>query len=206
MPNHVTTVVNLVGPQDEITRFWSTVAGKESEFDFNRIVEQPPELEITSDGMIDYLQSEYTEKLPVKELVTKLLELDSETLENFFAGIRNLRKHGHASWYGWRCGKWGTKWNAYDIGIISSTSFSFDTAWAHPYPVFAKLSEMFPSVRFELRYADENIGSNMGHYAILGGQVMELTQFERGSEAALQFACEIKGRDYEDYVERLEQN
>lgn len=66
-------------------------------------------------------------------------------------------------WYKWRNKYWGTKWGAYDcyskVGK-SYVTFVFSTAWSMPYPVIERLHLM--GYEFELRYADEDIGSNCG--------------------------------------------
>lgn len=67
------------------------------------------------------------------------------------------------NWYEWHCEYWNTKWNAYDgytkIGKTQLT-FVFSTAWSFPYPVARKLEELgYP---IDIRYADEDYGSNCG--------------------------------------------
>jgi hypothetical protein len=107
--------------------------------------------------------------------------------------VRNIEKYGVATWYEFCPDTWGTKWNAYGQEIIevdshykkwmehsnykkrilkkklkkiNSFSFKFQTAWASPMPIINKISEMFPNAVFKISYADEDIGSNCGHYLI----------------------------------------
>lgn len=66
-------------------------------------------------------------------------------------------------WYTWHNEYWGTKWNAYDSYTIvnkSSIIFVFSTAWSMPYPVIRQLELL--GYEFELKYADEDYGSNCG--------------------------------------------
>jgi hypothetical protein len=66
-------------------------------------------------------------------------------------------------WYAWHLKYWGTKWNAYDSYIAATPgtiTFVFSTAWSTPEPVISKLKLL--GFNFELKYADEDIGSNCG--------------------------------------------
>lgn len=66
-------------------------------------------------------------------------------------------------WYRWHIHYWDTKWNAYDCYSIIGKSYLtlvFSTAWSMAFPVIQKLSVM--GYEYELRYADENYGSNCG--------------------------------------------
>ena len=66
-------------------------------------------------------------------------------------------------WYRWRIHYWDTKWGAYDTYTIvgqSYITFVFNTAWSIARPVMERLHLLgYP---FELRYADEDYGSNCG--------------------------------------------
>lgn len=61
----------------------------------------------------------------------------------------NLEKYGYANWYDWNCANWGTKWDAYDIeivseyydGDVSELTVTFDTAWAPPIEFYNELVE-----------------------------------------------------------------
>ena len=67
-------------------------------------------------------------------------------------------------WYTWHTRYWGTKWNCYDGYIKVGTStitFVFSTAWVTPRPIYNRLANDY-NFRFEVRYADEDIGSNCG--------------------------------------------
>lgn len=67
------------------------------------------------------------------------------------------------NWYNFHIEKWGTKWNAYDGYTIVKKSqliFVFNTAWSAPFGVYEQLTKL--GYDFEIRYADEDIGSNCG--------------------------------------------
>lgn len=71
--------------------------------------------------------------------------------------------------------KWGSKWNACECEFdIDDPGFvQFETAWSCPTPVFIALSNRFPADRIEVVFADEDIGSNCGSFALLGGKVID---------------------------------
>ena len=61
----------------------------------------------------------------------------------------NREKYGFANWYDWCNANWGTKWDAYDIEIVSEhyegdtaeLTLTFDTAWAPPIEFYNALVE-----------------------------------------------------------------
>lgn len=262
MPNNVRNNVTVIGPVDEITKFWqmfdisktSSIEDRLTktsrkiqvdddapaynfDLDFNKIISRPKDLEIESDGLVMYLESYHgmCKDLQQKIMSTPRSILDSlnaQTVyefvkqscspenafyivqdldraedalrENFCKAIRNYRKYGYSTWYYWSCNNWGTKWNAYNQARMSDTAFSFDTAWAHPFPVMSELSKMmFRSIVFEVKYADEDIGANVGHYRIIGGITTYLLDTD-DKEECRRFACDVHGYDYDKWIaERL---
>lgn len=64
--------------------------------------------------------------------------------------VSNYQKYGATTWYGWCNKNWGTKWNAINTLVYGQDEVSFDTAWAPPEPVIAKLAEMYPGT--EIRH------------------------------------------------------
>ena len=131
--------------------------------------------------------------------ITQDLDRHEDARENFCKAIRNYRKYGYATWYHWSCNNWGTKWNSYNQARTSENSFSFDTAWAHPFPIMSELSKMFRSIVFEIKYADEDIGANVGHYRIIGGITTYLLDTD-DKEECRRFACAVQGYDYDQWI------
>lgn len=92
---------------------------------------------------------------------------------------------------------WGTKWNAYSQVVDDRTTrLEFDTAWSHPFPVIEALSRQFPDEPIHVQYADEDLGSNLGEYTILNGNIID--DATPGDPAArLDFAAMVKyGQTY----------
>lgn len=105
-------------------------------------------------------------------------------------------------WYIWNTTHWGTKWNSYDNEITGAEGdqvrIQFNTAWSHPYPIVEAISEAHPDLPIEVKYADEDLGSNCGGYVILNGVIVEQTTFKDHDEA-LEFAAQLKyGQSWAD--------
>ena len=64
-----------------------------------------------------------------------------------------MKKYGAADWYDWSNINWGTKWNASDANISAEygddnsyvISYSFQTAWAPPLPLYEILAKEHPN-------------------------------------------------------------
>jgi hypothetical protein len=113
--------------------------------------------------------------------------------------VDNLKKYGHADWYSWRCENWGTKWNACNVCAKSpnSNSISFDTAWSAPHPIIEKLTQLFPDVEIEHKWADEDWGSNCGYCYAYDGSAS--SYYKDDDEDALEFSAEILGIDTDSF-------
>lgn len=70
-------------------------------------------------------------------------------------------KYGVVGWYHFGCKYWGTKWDVDDFGINRDT-VEFSTAWSMPDGFCARISEMYPEMKFIVEYADEDMGNNCG--------------------------------------------
>lgn len=111
-------------------------------------------------------------------------------------GCSGQHAPGVVCWYEWNVANWGTKWNAYDsevtVGVVK-----FDTAWSHPIPVIDALSKVHPDETFEVKFADEDLGQNLGEYKVRNGALVESRTFQEGSDEARDFACQMKyGQSY----------
>lgn len=91
--------------------------------------------------------------------------------------------------YDWCCNNWGTKWGTYDgTGICFSkkkdrVSVSFQSAWAPPTPVVAKLAKMYPDATFEMDSFECGMGfqvSNTWANGESGGEVQSDYSGTRG--------------------------
>ncbi len=109
----------------------------------------------------------------------------------------NLQKYGHASWYGWCIQNWGTKWNAYQSLPLreGDDTMEFLTAWGSVPVIIKKLSEKYPEQTITYRWADEDIGYNVGEMVFQKGECIEEFIPEGGSRIAYEMAAEIMGTD-----------
>lgn len=146
MPNHVKTVVKFrkLKPDDIAfilnmiaTPCLSTPEGEPVEYviDFNKIIPEP----------------KTEEECPEEYRMTKESHIMPDDEKPWF------------NWYKWHIDNWGTKWGAYDgYTKIGKTwiKFVFSTAWSFAEPVMDRLKLLGYDI--EIRYADENLGSNCG--------------------------------------------
>jgi hypothetical protein len=205
MPNHITNRLTIIGTEEEVAQVRAKIKGEEADrfIDFHKIAPIPKELEGTVSPMRIISQEEYD--IQEKKIATNDL---TENEKNW--GIsRSLtqalvdeyqEKFGHCDWYGWQTANWGTKWNAYEQVEHDANVIEFDTAWSTPYSLLVNLSKMFPQITFEVEYADEDFGYNVGRYVLLNGETIEQNIPDGGSQEALEMAMDIKG-DEEYYLE-----
>ena len=93
----------------------------------------------------------------------------------------------------WAIANWGTKWNSY--GYTADTGFkdgklTFLTAWSAPHPILEKLSEMYPDIKFEHEWADEDIGMNCGRHIYFDGEITE-EYYPESSRERIEFAARV---------------
>lgn len=69
-------------------------------------------------------------------------------------------------WYEWNKSNWGVKRNA---GLLDFEGgyIEFQTDWYHPFPVIREIACNHPDQVFNIEYADECGGENIGAYSIM---------------------------------------
>jgi hypothetical protein len=181
MPNHVTTVCTVRGPEESVERFCALhLAG---EFDFNTVIPMPEILrdsESSSDvdmGLLalrgrvpsnTFLPRDEQSRIEFysrgaartrSEFLEWVKRTRPEALAKAERASRALDETGFASWYEWAPQFWGTKWSAYDFERRARSEgqvvFKFETAWAFPEPIFRKLALLFPDIVFAVVSFDE---------------------------------------------------
>jgi hypothetical protein len=216
MPNHVTNEITILGTLEQVKAVKDFVRSEENPFDFNKLAPIPKELRGTRSPMQHISQEEYDEQEKlIAELDAKINRGDKLTKEEqskvTFGFSRQLteelsrkyiKEFGTDNWYNWQIANWGTKWNSYShFGLDDDGEpfFGFQTAWSHPLPIIEALSIKFPEVKFEVRFADEDFGYNVGSYEILGGLIENEFFPTGGSTEALMLATDIIGDDFYAY-------
>ena len=126
--------------------------------------------------------------------VRNILRIDGENIEAVFDFVRSNdsvfdfnkiipEPENCADWYRWRVENWGTKWNAIDAENIDD-GFNFDTAWAAPLSVIKNLSALFPKIKFNLTWSDEDAGQNCGQITYANGIEIDWYYPDRAEEVA----------------------
>lgn len=191
MPNNVTNRVSVDKNLKEVLSF---VKGEKTEFDFNKIIPMPEGTNITSDNLTSALDNKLSKNSTIKSLKEDIKRFDEDMLENFILGLRNFKKHGHATWYSWCCEFWGTKWNAYEV-CVKESYINFDTAWAGVPEMIQKLSENFKDVLFTYEFADEDSGCNTGSFEIRNGIIEKEIRPKNQSNEAYELYIKLKGEN-----------
>lgn len=180
MPNHIKNVLKFKNlKQRDINRLLEEITTTpvdklfpiDSQIDFDKIIPEPR------------LESE----CPKDCIVNSSSHVEEDISRPWF------------DWYNWHCKYWGTKWNAYDtynkIGK-SYVIFVFNTAWTTPTRIIEQLAKKYQEYDFELKYADEDYGSNCG-----------IVRHEAGDYDALSFWFESDASaDPEKFAMRLWRN
>lgn len=205
MPNHVRNIVKMKG----ITAL-PLFTEKESydgkmvpAFDFDKIIPMPESLNMESGSIEDLAIETVIRKIgrircalggwavaPGMSDADYRQRLDShrktveELCELGLQYIRNKVLYGATTWYDWCRDNWGTKWNAYENKQPDTDTIIFETAWAPPEPVIARLANMYPEAEIEHWWADEDTGSNDGYAKYSGGEVVEFIEYESCSHEA----------------------
>ena len=182
MPNWITNILTINADEKMVQKILSEIKSDESEFDFNKIVPQPRELDDTTSPARIVSDEDY-EKSPSKGI--------TQTMSEDF-----IRKYGFNNWYDWRYENWGTKWNADEV-YISDNEITFNTAWCNPQPLLVALSRKYPDIQFDIKFADEDFGHNTGTYILKNGEEIDCYFPEGGTEDAYELALDIQGG--EDY-------
>lgn len=89
--------------------------------------------------------------------------------------------------YEWCHKNWGTKWgicHAYLNDYTNNPKMSkeelfyiFETAWSPPNPVVIKMSEMFPKLKFTLKYWETGVGFR-GILKVYKGKVIKFKEYD----------------------------
>ena len=189
MPNYVKNIIRMKGIGS--LPLYKTYDDGTKGFDFNKLIKMPETLEMpegshTTDSIgfvLSKLQSIFAkdmrfgfvpynisvDKNLIEKIDSKTEEEQQELLKDGLAYISNIVNYGYATWYGWCCENWGTKWNALENEIFED-EIRFETAWSMPEPVMQKLAEMYPDAEIEHLWADEDIGNNSGRRVLVNGK------------------------------------
>ena len=149
IPNHVRNVLKF-----------SKLSAKDKEFILDHFA-----TEMNPEGDKDiYPLNRYFDFDKIIAEPRKKEECDPDCLVSEHSHVIEDKERPWFDWYAWHNKYWGTKWNCYDGYVKVGTStitFVFSTAWSAPFPIYEQLARFF-CFKFEVRYADEDYGSNCG--------------------------------------------
>ena len=123
-----------------------------------------------------------------------------ELMEMGKIAVNNKLQYGATTWYEWRTrpDTWNTKWNSYYPGDYHGGSeITFQTAWDAPHPIIQKLSEMYPEVTIQHRWANEDYYQNCGCNTYRDGAIVDF-DIPRGDKQNVEMAVEIWDTDLEN--------
>ena len=168
MPNWCENDLKVRGPVGDVEAFLTLMKG-ESLFDFGKVLPYPEHFR-RLDEIADAWDQEHKEDLDK--------ELGPRPADGFNSGG-----------YEWCIANWGTKWPAAAVRIEAGKETAgrlevvihFSTAWSPPKPVILRASDLFPSLRFVLRYFEAGAGFQ-GEYALKYGEcIRDESSSYRGS-------------------------
>ena len=211
MPNHITTKITARADViDAITRGYTAEEIQTYKVETESVRERELTEWFTADRRDRAVKNrEATSVAMLSEKITDFNMVIPQPVNIETGDCSGQHEPGIICWRGWSINNWGTKWNAYDTKVEelegSTATLRFDTAWSHPYPVLEALSVKFPHHQMEVAYADEDLGYNLGKYAIKNGERTDLLGIEEGTDEANDFAAQIKyGKTYDELQKEWE--
>ena len=129
----------------------------------------------TKDGEVNSLDT--NKFIPYPEKFKKQDEIAAEDPTNH--SIKDGYNNGG---YEWCLKNWGSKWGICRAELEEEDfkwgelSYTFESPWSPPMPVIIKMSEMFPTLTFELRYFEQGCEFN----GILECKAGKITNEEQG--------------------------
>jgi hypothetical protein len=203
MPNYITNKLKIFGEKSLVERIKQEISSVEEDnkvypINFNQVWPIPNELKGTASPVRTLTQEEYDAQ------EARIASGDLEEHEKKFGISRGLtkelqeeykRRFGACDWYEWQTINWGTKWNA--IGALDEGKhIHFLTAWSTPFVLIGRLSKKYPEAEFNVRYADEDFGYNVGEYTFNNGDLVYNNVPDGGTPEAYLMAGDITDPSY----------
>ena len=217
MPNHLMSKIHFSGDQSRIGELLEFIKGDDTLFDFNKVIPMPESLNIEASSRTDSGLKAYRDFITMYTMdgtIEKdLLNIPKEKEEIFLkarpdinldewnlgrTAFQNEQKYGSKSWFEFHIQEWGSKWNSYNSEMAEDNTIEFNTAWTNVKPVVLALSQKFPDIEMNYRWADEDIGLNMGNVTFKGGECIDEISFKNDSKEAIEFAVDMWGLDLEE--------
>lgn len=122
MPNWTRNTIKYQHKQDFKTVL-SEVSSDYSDFDFNKIIPEPLDIE----------------------------NCPADCITNEHSHIEEDKDRPWFDWYAWHNKFWGVKWNASEVYVnLRKLEVSFDTPWTAPEQIINVLSKKYPEIPFKV--------------------------------------------------------
>jgi hypothetical protein len=222
MPNWVDTVIKATPETIAAIKERFSSKGKYGDFlDFEKAIPMPPDIvrgdipswhPAVTEPATDVQRAATSTIRKLYGLAENALAKGDDPQAHLQAVLKVASQHGFdldaigcpvRTWYDWCPDNWGTKWNSSECSFSRDT-ISFQTAWSCPKPILEEISrQLGPDAVLVVKYADEDMGYNCGQYVLQDGKVTTEVAMEFGSRDAIKFACDVTGRDFEEYEDEM---
>lgn len=176
MPNWTVTRLTFEGNPERISELKNHILSIDEhgnpQFDFNRVIPMPEELNGTRSPSLFYDKYPSIPGLSEKRLPQDMT--DEELLSknpHFFKTVEEVRegrlksqelreKYGYDNWYDWCVENWGVKWNACETHVYDNDKpnifvFRFETPWGEPQHIFSKLHDQYSDLEMRISFTHE---------------------------------------------------
>ena len=229
MPNHTSTIFKVTGTPKDIEEFKKKAArtypgGETGIFSFGSFDPCPEELHNVTSPVSICSEEEYKEQEEKKAAIITECRAKGEDPHYQLFGMGKIteamrqdliNRFSADNWYDWQSQHWGTKWDCYEVSnewmetVDPNDEYSvtiqcfYLTAWSPGTPAIQTMSEQFPSLRFEHRFADEG-GGFLGYEVIQDGETLEDVSLDWNSEEGIELRKEL-GRWHDEDEEEEEE-
>jgi len=99
----------------------------------------------------------------------------------------------------WLIYHWGLNSDILKSELISDTEIKFETLWVTPVLGIEYLSSLSPNLKLTVKYADEDIGYNVGEYVYINGELEHEYKPEEATVEAISLSIKILDDEYHLY-------
>ena len=201
--SNVKNLITLNGNDESIkkalTELWGTKLYEiNGRFSFSTFSKFPQELKDKYPTQKVVSNEEYSNEImnhEIKVLVDEVPEFDIKPISKKIQ-LELIDKHGYDNGEDWCISNWGTKWSPYESQFISKDEFYFFTVNDTPRLAMIEMSKKYSDITFNIKYADESIGYNVGEYTLLNGEVLHEYTPKTFTKESFMLACELFDDDY----------
>lgn len=207
MPNHITNLISFGDQPEQIAAFHQMLRelrqkdGVYGSIDFNKLIPMPDSLNIEAGTRTERGLDAYRRFMGGDRDAEAFQKDHPEEWMLGSQAYENIRQYGVPTWYEWCNQNWGTKWNAYSCVELTQDddTLEFFTAWNGVPNILEAISRKYPDQTITYRWADEDIGSNVGEATFQSGTMIDAYIPTPGSKEAYELASDIMGIDLAEF-------